>query len=467
MRASFVFLPGAVRTRTVADRLLPDLGTTPGMSDGGAAPVSDRSEQRYTELLLRAGEILSGAFDWRETVAAVCDAIVESIGDVCFLYMAGSGEELYLAAASSADPQVAEMLAEAERFIHAPMRRTPLAREVLESGESICIPHVDDEGIRTIALSPAHERFMRRIGYRSIVVVPIATKIRGTVGALAVVRTDRTPEPFNERSLRFIEDVARRCGTAIGKAVLFEQTQRIATVFQTAALPAHLPAADGIVFDSFYEPSSEELLVGGDWYDAFTLPDGRIAITIGDVLGHGLDAAVWMSRLRNGFRAALFGDPDPARALDIIDRMLRVDTQGDFFTTALVSLVDPVRQTLLCASAGHPGPLIWTGTGEVVDPFRDRGLPLGMRELGPPAPTAQVLNVRVGSFAAFFTDGLLEFNRDIASSWTALQDALQSQKVREAEHPARAIRDAVIGAARHTDDVAILTVRWDAVRTVL
>jgi GAF domain-containing protein len=437
------------------------------MSDGGAAPASERSEQRYTELLLRAGEILSSALDWRETVAAVCDAIVESIADVCFLYMTDEAGELHLAAASSADPQVAETLAEAERFIHGPMRRTPLVREVIESGESVCIPLLDDERLKLIALSPAHERFMRRIGYRSIVVVPIVTKIRGSVGALAIVRTERSPEPFNEQSLRFIEDVARRCATAISKAVLFEQTQRIARVFQTAALPARLPAAEGIVFDSFYEPSSEELLVGGDWYDAFTLPDGRIAITIGDVLGHGLDAAVWMSRLRNGFRAALFGDPDPARALDIIDRMLRIDTQKEFFTTALVSLVDPIRQTLLCASAGHPGPLIWIGTGEVVDPFTERGLPLGMRELGPVSPTAQVLNVRVGSFAAFFTDGLLEFNRDIASSWAALTDALTSQKVREAEHPAKAIRDTVIADARHTDDVAILTVRWDAVKTAL
>lgn len=427
----------------------------------GAGPIPNQFEQRYIELLLRAGSILSSGFDWHETLKAVCDVVVDTVADVCFLYMTDEGGDLYLAAAASAQPEAAETLNEAERFVRGPMAREPLVRQVLERGEPVCFPQVDPDTLRSLAVSPAHERFMRRLQYRSLIAVPVVTKTRGTVGVLGVVRTGRTPEAFDERAMQFIEDLAYRCAAAIGKALLFEQTLRIATVFQTAALPSRLPSPDGIVFDAFYEPSSEDLLVGGDWYDAFELPDGRIAITIGDVLGHGLEAAVWMSRLRNGFRAALFGDPDPARALDIVDRLLRADTQGDFFTTALVSLVDPARQTLLCASAGHPGPLVWTGTGNVADPFIERGLPLGLRELGPVSATAQHLDVRVGSFAVFFTDGLLEWNRDIASSWAALQDALTSQRVREAERPAKELRNAVIDGSRHQDDIAILTVRWD------
>jgi GAF domain-containing protein len=430
------------------------------VSDGGVASI-DRPEQRYTELLLRAGEILSSALDWHETVGAVCDAVVDTIADLCYLYMANDDGDLYLAAASSARPEAAKTLKEAERFIHGAFRRTPLVQQVLETSESVCIPQIDEESMRLIAVSPAHERFMRRLQYKSVVVVPVKTKTRGIIGVLGVVRTDRTPQPFDRHSLRFIEDLGHRCAAAIGKAMLYEQTLRIATVFQTAALPARLPVAEGIAFDAFYEPSSEELLVGGDWYDAFTLPDGRIAITIGDVLGHGLDAAVWMSRLRNGFRAALFGEPDPARSLEVVDHMLRADAEDNFFATAMVSLVDPIRQTILCASAGHPGPLVWLGGGTVTDPFIERGLPLGLRELAPASRIAQALNVHVGSFAVFFTDGLLEWSRDIASSWDALIAAVRSQRIREAENPAKEIRDAVIQSERHRDDVAILTVRWD------
>lgn len=427
----------------------------------GALPIGDQSEQRYTELLLRAGEILSTALDWHETVAAVCDAIVDTIADLCFLYMTNEAGELYLAASSSSTPEGAEGLREAENFVRGPMRRTPLVRQVIESTRSVLVEQIDEAAYASLAVSPAHERFMQRMKYRSIVVVPIETKTRGIVGALGVVRTDRTQSPFDERSLRFVEDIAHRFGMAIGKAMLFERTQRVATVFQQAALPARLPHVDGITFDAFYEPSSTELLVGGDWYDAFRLPDGRIAVTIGDVLGHGLEAAVWMSRLRNGFRAALFADPNPALSLEIVDQMLRADVEEEFFSTALVSLVDPIRQTMLCASAGHPGPLIWTGDGQIQDLFLERGLPLGLRELAPVSKTSQALNVHVGCFAVFFTDGLLEWNRDVAASWNALDRAIRMQRIREAEHPAKEIRNAVIDGDSHDDDVAIFTVRWD------
>lgn len=432
------------------------------MSEGPATDAlpHDR-DHRYLELIVRAGEILSTALDWHETVAAVCDAVVDTIADLCLLYVKDDDGGLRLAAAASACRESAESLQEAERFVHGPMRRTPLVKQVIDGGHAVIVPEVNEQYIESMSVSPAHARFMRRMKYRSLVVVPVATNTRGIIGAMGVIRTGDSAERYDERSLRFIEDLARRCGTAIAKALLYEQTLRIATVFQRAALPSGLPSADGIAFDAFYEPSSEELLVGGDWYDAFPLSDGRIAITIGDVLGHGLDAAVWMSRLRNGFRAAMFGDPDPARALQIVDHMLRSEGEEEFFTTALVALVDPIRQTLCCASAGHPGPLVWTGSGEVLDPFRERGLPLGLRQIAPAAQTAQTLNVRAGAFAAFFTDGLLEWNRDIATSWSAIENAIVRQDVRESPRPAKELRDAVIDGAQHRDDVAILTVRWD------
>lgn len=434
------------------------------MSTSGARSPGDWSEREYAELLLRAGEILSGALDWHDTVAAACDAVVETIADLCFLYMKDESGALYLAAMSGAHPEAVEALRKTGVFVGAPLRATPLVQRALESGEALCLPHLDEQTLRSIARGREHEQFMRGMAYHSIAVVPVVTKTRGILGALAVVRTNRTPVAFDERSLRYVRDFAKRCANAIGKAMLFEQTQRIATVYQQAALPARLPVARGIGFDAFYEPSSEELLVGGDWYDAFALQDGRIAITIGDVLGHGLEAAVWMSRLRNGFRAALFGEPDPERSLEIVDYMLRAETEDDFFTTALVALVDPARQTLTCASAGHPGPLVWNGKDGTTDPFADRGLPLGLRQLCGVTSVTQTIDVHAGSFAVFFTDGLLEWNRDIASSWQALQEAIELPRIREARRPAQALHDAVIGNAPHQDDVAILTVRWDHTR---
>jgi serine phosphatase RsbU (regulator of sigma subunit) len=279
--------------------------------------------------------------------------------------------------------------------------------EVITTQQPLLVGRVGEEYLTQRATSDEHERFMRTMGYRSLLVVPLVSKTQGVLGAMTMVRVDDNEMPYDQAELRFAQDLARRCASAIAKSMLHAQTVNIATNFQQAALPRSLPRIAGLALDAIYEPSSKELLVGGDWHDAFPMPDGRIALTIGDVLGHGIAAAVWMGRLRNALRAALISDPDPARALAVTDRVMRIDSQ-DEFSTALVAVIDPVHQTMTCASAGHPGPLIWDGESSVMDPFTDRTLPLGLRSLGDDVRTAQVITLRPGSFAAFFTDGLLE-----------------------------------------------------------
>jgi serine phosphatase RsbU (regulator of sigma subunit) len=366
-----------------------------------------------------------------------------------------------LAAAAHRNAALTPLLKGAGAFLHHNSRS--LSHPVLvaiATREAICVPEIGEAYLRCHSVSAEHEHFMRTMKYRSMMVVPLISKTQGVIGTITFVLTGESNERYDDESLRFGHDLARRCATAIGKAMLYEKTLRIATVYQRAALPERLPQVEGFSFDAFYEPSSEELLVGGDWYDAFRLSDGRIAITVGDVLGHGIDAAVWMGRLRNGLRAALFSKPDAAHALEVADEMLHVELR-EAFTTALIALIDPVRRSFSCASAGHPGPLVWDGSGKVIDPFEVRGLPLGLRSFGSVAKTSQVLEIRDGFFAAFFTDGLLEWNRDIVEAWSQLNAAISVKDVREALHPAKAIRDyAIAEGARHEDDVAILTLRF-------
>ncbi|HEV3154559.1 MAG TPA: GAF domain-containing SpoIIE family protein phosphatase [Candidatus Baltobacteraceae bacterium] len=418
-------------------------------------------EHRYLQLLVRAGEILAGAVDWHETIAGVCAAAVELVADLCILDLKDDDGHVYLAASAHRDADLNADAARAGAFLRQHTRHTTHPVLIaIATGQPILVKNVNDEYLRSHSVSVEHEQFMRRMRYRSIVVVPLVSATQGTIGALTLVRTDPSEERYDEQSLRFAEDLARRCGTAIAKAKLYEQTFRIATVFQKAALPDRLPAREGLSFDAIYEPSSEEVLVGGDWYDAFAFDDGRIAITVGDVLGHGIEAATLMSRLRSGLRAALLSDPDPANALNVADRMLRIELREQF-TTALVALIDCSHETLTCSSAGHPGPLVWDGSGAVIDPFMERGLPLGLRNFGPASKTAEVMTVKTGSFVVFFTDGLLEWNRNIPDAWSRLHDAIARKQVREALHPAAAIRESVMGSRRHDDDVAVLTVRWD------
>ncbi len=418
-------------------------------------------EHRYLQLFLRAGEVLAGALDWHQTITGVCAAAVETVADLCILDLKDEEGNLDLVAAAHSNPELTSQIQSAGIFLRQRTRQaTHPVIVAVATGQPLLVQNVDDDYLRSHSVSAEHEQYMRRMRYRSLMVVPLISTTQGRIGALTLVRTDLSEERYDEESLRFAEDLARRCATAIAKARLYEQTLHIATVYQKAALPERLPSRDGISFDAFYEPSSEQLLVGGDWYDAFELADGRIAITVGDVLGHGIEAAIWMSRLRNGLRAALFSEPDPANALEVADQMLRTEFREEF-ATALVGLIDCTHETLSCASAGHPGPLVWDDTGEVTDPFAERGLPLGLRNFGPVAKTAQVMTLKTGAFVVFFTDGLLEWKRNIPEAWSRLHDAIGRREVREALHPAHAIRERVIDASRHEDDVAVLTVRWD------
>jgi serine phosphatase RsbU (regulator of sigma subunit) len=422
-------------------------------------------EHRYLQLFLRAGEVLAEALDWHQTITGVCAAAVETVADICILDLKDEDGSLELAAAAHSRSELTPHLQSAGIFLRQRTRQAvhPVLLAVT-TGQPILVQTVDDDYLREHSVSAEHEQYMRRMRYRSLMIVPLISATQGRIGALTLVRADPSEERYDEESLRFAQDLARRCATAIAKAKLYEQILHIATVYQKAALPEQLPVYEGISFDAFYEPSSEELLVGGDWYDAFELADGRVAMTIGDVLGHGLEAAIWMSRLRNGLRAALFSDPDPSNALDVADQLLRAEFREEF-TTALVAVIDCGHETLSCASAGHPGPLVWDGSGEVTDPFSERGLPLGLRNFGPAAKTAQVMRLKTGSFITFFTDGLIEWKRNIPEALSRLHAAISLREVREAKHPARVIRERVIDAARHEDDVAILTVRWDKVRS--
>ena len=165
-----------------------------------------------------------------------------------------------------------------------------------------------------------------------------------------------------------------------------------------------------------------------------------------------------MSRLRNALRATLLTDPDPARALDVVDHLMALELQ-EAFTTGLVAIVDPLRRSMSCASAGHPGPLMWAPDETVADPLLERGLPLGLGSMMAQRPGIQSIPLRSGTFVLFFTDGLLEWNRDIATSWERANEALRRRAVRESRHPARAVRQAVIGGSEHQDDIALLTLR--------
>jgi GAF domain-containing protein len=420
---------------------------------------ADAAESRYLLFLVRAGEILGLSLDYHQTLQNVCAAAVETVADICLLDL-GPMPNTELVAASHRVPGMSGRLQNAGQFLKEEDGfATHPVRKVVESGESRLLPEIDERTIERIATSKRHARFMREMEYHSMMVVPVVSQVQGILGALTLVRTKQSGERYDARALLFAEDLGRRCGTAISKSRLYSQTVEIATRLQLAALPRVLPSRPGIRFDAYYEPAETELLVGGDWYDAFNLQDGRIGISIGDVTGHGIEAASFMSGLRDALRTSLYSGVDLLRALEIADYLIGEEFPDGRYATAQIGIYDPQTRMLTGAAAGHPGPLLWTPrTNEVIDPFSERGLPLGMRRLRKSDQHIASIVLEPGSLVVYFTDGLLEWNRNCIEGEQELRQTLLREEIRESANPAKSLRSAVV-RGKHQDDIAVLTLR--------
>lgn len=415
--------------------------------------------ERYLRFLVRAGELLARSLDTQDTLRNVCAAAVGSIADLCIVYLGGAGSA-ELAAAAHCDPDRTRNISDAGRFLRSepgyPVH--PVCR-VISEGQPFAAARIDDAWIDEHATGAAHAEHLRAMEYESMVIVPVISMLYGVTGALALATTRGGKPPLNsDDALLFAVDLGRRCGTAIGKARVHQEALDVSRRFQEAALPRRMPEVGGVRFSALYEPAAQTLVIGGDWYDVFLLRDGRIGISVGDVSGHGLDAAVLMASMKNSLHTALVMDPDLNHALDAADYVFRAEAQNDF-CTAMLGILDVRAMTLTCAAAGHPGPQLWTpSTNAVSDPFPKRGLPLGLRWLTADNAVAQTVPLESGMTVAFYTDGLTENGRNLIHGEAALCAALMRPEVRNARDPARAIRDAVAPGPAD-DDVAVLVLQ--------
>lgn len=236
----------------------------------------------------------------------------------------------------------------------------------------------------------------------------------------------------------------------------YQQELARSTIFQRAVLPPHLPKVAGLSFDAVYEPGLSDAQVGGDWYDAVRLLDGRVLVTIGDVCGHGLNAAVIMGVVRQIMRGIAQLHAEPAVMLDAVDRALRVE-YPDVLVTAWVGVFDLVECTLTYASAGHPPPLMLT-KGGAVEELDHLTLPIGLRQ-GHQGHASTIAIVEGAQFW-LYTDGLIEADHDIVAGTRRLYETAHRLNEMETIHPATTIRRSVIPNGS-PDDVAILVVKAD------
>jgi serine phosphatase RsbU (regulator of sigma subunit) len=209
---------------------------------------------------------------------------------------------------------------------------------------------------------------------------------------------------------KYLEDLATRLALAYDNAVRYRYERRLAMTLQRALLPQQLPQVPGLRVATYYQASSHGTEIGGDWYDVIALPGGCVGLAIGDVMGHDVDAATVMGRLRPALHGFALDTPDPAKVLAKLDAYLRsLDVEP--FATCLYARYEAATHRLRYASSGHPPPLVVAGARTGFLELRP-GPPLGV---GRGMAVDHEVKLSPGTGLLLFTDGLVE-NRSLPLS---------------------------------------------------
>jgi PAS domain S-box-containing protein len=264
----------------------------------------------------------------------------------------------------------------------------------------------------------------------------------------------RTPRTILEEERVFLEALAGQCALAVERAEMYEKEHTAAVTLQRSLLPDELPSVRGLVLDARYLPRSTE--VGGDWYDVFRLPDRRLAVTVGDVMGKGLLAAAGMGRVRNALRALALTDPRPAAVLAGLDRLFTATEREEQVTTITYLVIDPETGEGQAGNAGHPPTLLLTPGALPVLDGAEAGTPLGWA-----SPRRQhAFRLPPGSTAVFYSDGLVENRRrGLDAGLDELVRVAASAPEDLADAPGRLLQyllDHMLAGYEQDDDVTVL-----------
>jgi anti-sigma regulatory factor (Ser/Thr protein kinase) len=355
------------------------------------------------------------------------------VDTAAILLLEPGGEMLRARAAKGIEEEV-------EQGVRVPVGRG-FAGRIAATREAFAIEDVDHADI--------HNPILRESGIRSLLGVPLL--VSGRVLGVVHVGT-LTRRIFDEADRELLQLAADRAAIAIEHAQLFEQ-RRIAETLQRRLLPQELPSIAGLELACRYLPAAGSSL-GGDWYDVFELPGGRIALAVGDVVGHGIAAAAVMAQLRTALRAYAIEERPPAAVVAAVNRMMW-ELGPVAMTTVAYAVLDPAEEELELTLAGHPPPLLVTPGGE------PEYLPLqGTVALGAAQGStyrSQTMPFPAGSMLVLFTDGLVERRGASIDDGLARLQALGAG-VEDVESVCADVVDRLL-ADEPEDDVAVIAAR--------
>ncbi|MGW3245801.1 SpoIIE family protein phosphatase [Streptomyces sp. NPDC001070] len=417
-----------------------------GRVTGVSAAVYETTEQfqsrRRLDIVNEASTCIGTTLDVTRTAQELADISVRCFADMVSVDLLDSvvrGEEpgptpatgslaFRRVAQQSVLPGCPEAAARVGELDTVP-ENSPAARALITGRGSLHRTHEPDIR-RWTEYDPARGRSVVDYGVHSLMIVPLGA--RGTTLGLAIFVRHRTVDPFHADDLLLAEEIAARAAVCVDNARRYSRERATALTLQRSMLPRRAPRHAAVEVASRYLPANSQAGVGGDWFDVIPLSGARVALVVGDVVGHGVHASATMGRLRTAVRTLADVDLPPDELLTQLDDLVvRLDMEagqggpggddpsfGEVGATCLYAVYDPVSRRCTMARAGHPLPAVVLPGGRAEFPDLPAGPPLGLGGL--PFESAE-LELPEGSLLALYTDGLIESaGHDIDAGLTLL-----------------------------------------------
>jgi PAS domain S-box-containing protein len=327
--------------------------------------IEDVTAEKTAELrerfLARATQTLMSSIDYQETLRNVAWLAVPEIADWCAVDLVDEAGNREQVVAAHRDPEKIALAERLRGYDSDPPDPERGVGRVIRTGIAELYANIPDQALTEAALDEEHLSLLRALGMRSVMLVPLRARGR-TLGVMTLV-TAESLRRFDEGDKEFAEQLAARAAIAVDNARLATERREIAETLQRSLLPDAVPSIPGWEIATMYRPASasDEVEVGGDFYDFFETAAGWIVL-LGDVTGRGVEAASMTSLVRHGARFLAKQEQDPSAILSQLDQALR-EQPGLSLCSAVCVRLERDRVTM--SSAGHPSPLIMRDDGRI------------------------------------------------------------------------------------------------------